>query len=87
MPAEVMNTLKKARVCQRPLEIELFTGEVPESARRARPSFGDRRPPRDGARNEGRGDRPFSSPRRSSGDRNDRAPREGGAGGKFRRDR
>jgi Superfamily II DNA and RNA helicases len=51
MPAEVMNTLKKARVCQRPLDIELFTGEVPESARRARPSFGDRRPPRaDGAR-------------------------------------
>lgn len=90
MPAEVMNTLKKARVCQRPLDIELFTGEVPESARRARPSFGDRRPPRaDGARNEGRGDRPFSSPRRSSGDRNDRPPRDGGAGAgsKFRRDR
>ena len=89
MPAEVMNTLKKARVCQRPLDIELFTGEVPESARRARPSFGDRRPPRaDGARNEGRGDRPFSSPRRSSGDRNDRPARDGaGAGSKFRRDR
>lgn len=90
MPAEVMNTLKKARVCQRPLDIELFTGEVPESARRARPSFGDRRPPRaDGARNEGRGDRPFSSPRRSSGDRNDRPSRDGGAGAgsKFRRDR
>jgi ATP-dependent RNA helicase DeaD len=93
MPTEVMNTLKKARVCQRPLDIELFTGEVPESARRARPSFGDRRPPRaDGARSEGRGDRPFSSPRRSSGDRNDRPPRDGGAAGagagsKFRRDR
>lgn len=91
MPAEVMNTLKKARVCQRPLDIELFTGEVPESARRARPSFGDRRPPRaDGARNEGRGDRPFSSPRRSSGDRTDRPQhRDGGAGAgsKFRRDR
>ena len=91
MPAEVMNTLKKARVCQRPLDIELFTGEVPESARRARPSFGDRRPPRaDGARNEGRGDRPFKS--RTSGDRTDRPQhRDGGAGAgagsKFRRDR
>ena len=93
MPTEVMNTLKKARVCQRPLDIELFSGEVPESARRARPSFGDRRPPRaDGARTEGRGefrgDRPFNS--RSHGDNRggDRPQhRDGGAGGKFRRDR
>ncbi len=89
MPTEVMNTLKKARVCQRPLDIELFSGEVPEQSRRARPSFGDRRPPRaDGARNEGRGDRPFNS--RSHGDNRggDRPQhRDGGAGGKFRRDR
>ncbi|NCB57338.1 MAG: DEAD/DEAH box helicase [Gammaproteobacteria bacterium] len=93
MPTEVMNTLKKARVCQRPLDIELFSGEVPESARRARPSFGDRRPPRTEGRGEfrggeGRGDRPFNS--RSHGDNRggDRPQhRDGGTGGKFRRDR
>jgi ATP-dependent RNA helicase DeaD len=87
MPTEVMNTLKKARVCQRPLDIELFSGEVPESARRARPSFGDRRPPRaDGARTEGRGDRPFNS-RSSHGDNRGGDRPQHRDGGKFRRDR
>ena len=82
-----MNTLKKARVCQRPLDIELFSGEVPESARRARPSFGDRRPPRaDGARTEGRGDRPFNS-RSSHGDNRGGDRPQHRDGGKFRRDR
>ena len=62
MPSEVMSTLRKARVCQRPLNLEVFDGQVPENSRRARPSFGDRR--REGGRGEGR-DRPF----RRDGDR------------------
>ena len=98
MPAEVMGILKKARVCQRPLDIEQFDGEVPEQSRRARPSFGDRRPPRGEGqgrdfRGEGR-DRSFRGNRDSRGndnrgnDRGERSHhRSERDGGKFRRDR
>lgn len=75
---DTLSTLKKARVCQRPLNIELFTGPEPE--RRARPFNAERRPRRDGEdfRGRGRGDR-------DRGDRGDRNHRDGGRS--FRRDR
>lgn len=87
MPNETMDVLKRARVCGRQLEINHFTGEMPErSERRSRPFGGERR--RDGGR-----DRPFGGdrggdfkrgPRR---DRDQRGDREHRGEREFRGDR
>lgn len=76
-----MDVLKKARVCGRPLEISVFTGELPQrSERRGKPfggrSFGGERGEHRG-RGEGR-DRPFGN------DRGDfkRGPRKFDKGGR-----
>lgn len=95
MTSDTLGTLKKARVCQRPLNIELFTGPEPEQARRPRAPIGDRgdrpeRRPSFNSRGEGRGDRPerrpsFNSRGEGRGDRSDR-PQHRDGGSKFRRE-
>ncbi|MCY9808165.1 MULTISPECIES: DEAD/DEAH box helicase [Aeromonas] len=84
MSAEVLEVIKKARVCQRPLQITRYT-EVPAGGNTApRPPRGDR---------SFRGDRPFNKDRRPQGDRPfNKDRREGGFdkgrkfGGNKRRD-
>ncbi|GAA4495939.1 DEAD/DEAH box helicase [Pseudaeromonas paramecii] len=84
MPEEVMDVLKKARVCGRPLEISVFTGELPQRSERrgkpfgGKPFGGDSRGRGDGrGRGEGR-ERPFGN------DRGDfkRGPRKFDKGGR-----
>lgn len=89
MPQETLEVLKKARVCQRPLEIAPFTGELPPRSERPARPLGERKFSRDGGR-----DRPFKSDRggfrREGGDK---AGDKGGRrfdkprDGKFRRDK
>ncbi|WP_167386761.1 DEAD/DEAH box helicase [Aeromonas cavernicola] len=71
MTAEVLEVIKKARVCQRPLQITRYT-EVPAGGNTAsRPPRGDR---------PFRSDRPFNKDRRPQGDRPfNKDRREGGA--------
>ncbi|WP_429215614.1 DEAD/DEAH box helicase [Aeromonas veronii] len=60
MTADVLEVIKKARVCQRPLQITRYT-EVPAGGNTSsRPPRGDR---------SFRGDRPFNKDRRPQGDR------------------
>lgn len=70
MSADVLEVIKKARVCQRPLQISRYT-EVPAGSNTApRPPRGDR---------SFRGDRPFNKDRRPQGDRPfNKDRREGG---------
>ncbi len=79
MPQETLEVLKRARVCQRQLEIAPFTGELPARSERPGRPAGERKFSRDGGR-----DRPFKSDR--PGDKGGRRfdkPRDS----KFRRDK
>ena len=86
MPQETMEVLKRTRVCQRPLEIAPFTGELPARSERPGRPFG--------ARKFGGRDRPFKSDR--GGFRREGGDKGGDKGGrrfdkprdsKFRRDK
>jgi len=86
MPQETLEVLKKTRVCQRPLEIAPFTGELPARTERPGRPFGERK--------FGGRDRPFKSDR--GGFRREGGDKAGDKGGrrfdkprdsKFRRDK
>ena len=86
MPAPVMNKLKKARVCGRPLEIRPYNeSEIPEAGGTTRPvrtrseGFSRERAPRDGGREGGSRDfakKPARKPRADGPAPAARAPRK-----------